>query len=263
MSAHCVAVLALTAMTAFAHAQAPVSVYAAGSLRAPLTAIAGEYEKQKGQPVKLVFGPSGLLRDRIAGGEPVDVFASANVEHPDTLVARGWASATVPFARNELCALAQPRVGLTSANMLAVLLDPQWKLGTSTPKADPSGDYAWEVFRRADALRPGAYATLIAKAKQLTGAPQSPAPPKDRNVYGMLVANGEADVFLTYCTNAQQAIAEVPTLVSVRLPENLRVGARYGLAVRRDAPPAARALAEYLVSAQGQARLATYGFAPP
>ena len=34
--------------------------------------------------------------------------------------------------------------------MLAVLLDPQWKLGTSTPKADPSGDYAWEVFRRAE-----------------------------------------------------------------------------------------------------------------
>ena len=67
----------------------------------------------------------------------------------------------------------------------------------------------------------------------------------------MLVVNGDADVFLTYCTNAQQAVAEAPSLVSVRLPEDLRVGAVYGLAVRSDAPPAARAFADYVVSASG------------
>jgi ABC-type molybdate transport system substrate-binding protein len=257
------ALCALAAMTAAAHAQQPASVYAAGSLRAPLTAIAAEFEKESGQPLKLTFGASGLLRDRIVTGEPADVLASANVEHPEALVQRGWATAVVRFARNELCALAQPRVGATPANMLAVLLDPQWKLGTSTPKADPSGDYAWEVFRRADALKPGSYALLSAKARQLTGGPQSAPAPADRSAYGMLVANGEADVFLTYCTNARQAIAEAPSLVSVRLPEELRVGAVYGLAVRKDAPPAARAFAEYLVSPKGQARLATFGFAAP
>jgi ABC-type molybdate transport system substrate-binding protein len=38
------------------------------------------------------------------------------------------------------------------------------KLGTSTPLADPSGDYAWEVFRKADALRPGAFSKLEQKS---------------------------------------------------------------------------------------------------
>ncbi|MCC6193968.1 MAG: molybdate ABC transporter substrate-binding protein [Burkholderiales bacterium] len=254
---------AIAVMTAAAHAQQPASVYAAGSLRVPLTAIAAEFEKETGQPVKLTFGASGLLRDRIAGGELADVLASANMAHPQALVQRGWSAAVVPFARNELCALAQPRVEASSTNILAVLLDPQWKLGTSTPKADPSGDYAWEVFHRADAVKPGSFAALSAKAKQLTGGPQSPPAPADRSVYAMLVVNGDADVFLTYCTNAQQAVAEAPSLVRVRLPEELRVGAVYGLAVRKDAPATARAFADHLVSPKGQARLAAFGFAPP
>ena len=45
------------------------------------------------------------------------------------------------------------------------------KLGTSTPKADPSGDYAFEVFRKAEAIKPGAQAALEKKALQLTGGP--------------------------------------------------------------------------------------------
>lgn len=250
-------------MTGAATARQPASVYAAGSLRAPLTAIAAAFEQATGPPVMLTFGPSGLLRDRIVAGEPADMLASANVEHPEALVQGGWSAAVVHFARNELCALAHPRIGATPANVLAVLLDPRWKLGTSTPKADPSGDYAWDVFRRADAVKPGSFAVLSAKAKQLTGGPQSSPAPPNRSVYALLVADGEADVFLTYCTNAQQAIAEMPSLVSVRLPPELRVSAVYGLTVRKDAPAAARAFADHLASTEGQARLAAFGFAAP
>jgi ABC-type molybdate transport system substrate-binding protein len=255
--------LALAALPVTASAQAPVHVYAAGSLRAPLTAIAADFEKAHAHPVKLTFGPSGVLRDRIARGEPADVFASANMEHPQSLTQKGWSRATAPFARNEICVLASRRVPVTTDNVLAVLLDAQWKLATSTPKADPSGDYAWEVFRRAEAIRPGAFAALEGKARTLTGGPQSPPPPPDRSVYAMLVSNGEADVFLTYCTNAQQAIEEVPSLALVRLPDNLRVGATYGLAVRKGADASAQAFADYILSAAGQGTLARFGFAPP
>lgn len=255
--------LALAALPVTASAQAPVQVYAAGSLRAPLTAIAADFEKSGAQPVKLTFGASGLLRDRIAKGEPADVFASANTEHPQSLTEKGWSRTTVPFARNEICVLASKRVPLTTDNVLAVLLDAQWKLGTSTPKADPSGDYAWEVFRRADAVRPGAFAALEGKARMLTGGPQSPPAPQDRSIYAMLVSNGDADMFLTYCTNAQQAIEEAPSLALVRLPDNLRVGATYGLATRSGAAPSAQAFADYVLSPAGQRTLARFGFAPP
>ncbi len=90
------------------------------------------------------------------------------------------------------------------------MLDPAIKLGTSTPKADPSGDYAFEVFRKADGMKAGANDALSKKALQLTGGLNSPTPPKDRSVYGMLVAGGQADIFLTYCTNALVAQRENP-----------------------------------------------------
>ena len=255
--------VALAALPMTVAAQTSVPVFAAGSLRAPLVAIASEFEKANGQSVKLTFGASGLLRDRIASGEAADVFASANMEHPQSLTDKGWSRSTAPFARNELCALASSKVNVTSANVLDVLLDPQWKLGTSTPKADPSGDYAWEVFRRAEALRAGAYKTLDAKALKLTGGPQSPPAPADRSVYAMLVTSGQADVFLTYCTNARQAVEEAPALVIVQLPDNLRVGATYGISVRRDAAPAAQAFADYVLSPAGQRTLARFGFTSP
>jgi molybdenum ABC transporter molybdate-binding protein len=243
--------------------QAPVRVYAAGSLRAPLTAVAAAFDRQAGTTTQLTFGASGLLRDRIAGGEPADVFASANMEHPAALVRLGWADAVRPFARNQMCVLAQPSVPLTTDGALEVMLAAQWKLGTSTPKADPAGDYAWEVFERAERVRPGAFATLSAKALTLTGGPQSPVPPANRSVYGMLVANGDADVFLAYCTNTRQAIAENPTLRSVALPAALSVGATYGVGARRGASREAAAFVDYLLSPAGQRALAEFGFDPP
>ncbi|MFO1302513.1 MAG: molybdate ABC transporter substrate-binding protein [Burkholderiales bacterium] len=257
-----VLVLALAVLPVTGLAQT-VIVFAAGSLRSPLTAIASEFEKTGAYKVSATYGASGLLRDRIAGGEAADVFASANMEHPQSLTAKGWSAKTVAFARNELCILASKRVPVTTQNALDVMLDPQWKLGTSTPKADPSGDYAWDVFRRAEAMRPGALAILEGKARKLTGGPNSPAPPADRSVYAMLVAGGEADVFLTYCTNARQAVDEIAGLAIVPLPDALRVGATYGIAVREGAPASAQAFADFLTSAPGQRALARFGFAPP
>jgi molybdenum ABC transporter molybdate-binding protein len=258
------AVLLAVALT-MSHADAaePIRVFAAGSLRAPLTVLAQSFEKSSGAPVHLVFGASGLLRDRIVAGEAADVFASANMEHPEALRKAGWATAVVAFTRNQLCALSGPKVPLATANALDVMLDPAIKLGTSTPKADPSGDYAWALFERAEKVRPGAYDTLSAKALQLTGGPQSPAPPANRNVYGVLVETGQADVFLTYCTNAQIAVVEVPALRLVKLPAALSVGADYGVAVRTGAPTAARAFVDYLRSPEGQGTFARFGFDPP
>ena len=63
-------------------AGAEFSVFAAGPLRAPLADLAQAYERDSGNKARLTFGASGLLRDRISGGERADVFASANMEHP-------------------------------------------------------------------------------------------------------------------------------------------------------------------------------------
>jgi len=258
---------ALIAVPAHAQSADPVRLYAAGSLRAALNEVAAAFEKADAAraPVKIVpkYGASGLLRDEIANGAPADVFASANMEHPQSLAAAGKAGTVMMFARNRLCALVRGGVAADTATLLDRLLASEIKVGTSTPKADPSGDYAFEVFRKAEALRPGAAAQLAAKALQLTGGPNSPAPPPDRSIYGVLVAEGKADIFLTYCTNAVVAARENPGQRVVALSEALSVGADYGLTVLANAPPAAQRFAAFMLSPQGQRILASHGFSPP
>jgi molybdate transport system substrate-binding protein len=261
-------VMALAALAGCATPEAPVTkeplqVYAAGSLREVFTEIARDHEARTGQKIVLTFGASGLLRERIEKGEGAQVFASADTQHPQRLAAGGaWAPPTV-FVRNSLCALTQAGVNATPQNLLETLLNPAVKLGTSTPKADPSGDYAWELFRKAEAVRAGAYAALDAKALKLTGGPDSPKPPAGRGTYAWVMEQGQADVFLTYCTNAVVAQKEVPRLKVVQVPAAFQVGAAYGLTVRRGAPAPAEAFAKALLAPPAQATFARYGFGQP
>jgi len=240
-----------------------VLLHAAGSLRSALTEVAGAFVAVSGREVQAKFGASGLLKDEIAGGARAEVFASANMEHPQALAAEKRCGPVVLFARNRLCALARPGLEVTSASLLDRMLDPQLKLGTSTPKADPSGDYAWEVFQKAEKLKPGALATLEKKALQLTGGPTSPPAPQGRSIYGELLAQGAADIFLTYCTNALAAQRENPTQQIVPLPDVLAVGADYGLTVMNGASAPAYKFAMFILSAEGQRTLAKHGFAAP
>jgi len=238
-----------------------VQLYAAGSLKGALTEISKAYEVSTGNKVEMKYGPSGLLKKEIADGAKADVFASANMEHPQALFAEKKSGPVSRFARNRLCALVKPGLNVTSANLLDRMLDPNVKLGTSTPKADPSGDYAFEVFHKAEAIKPGAQAVLEKKALQLTGAAGSAQPPAGRTVYGWHVAGGRADIFLTYCTNALGAQKENAGQQIVALPDNLAVGADYGLTVMNGASPAARQLSDFIMSAAGQKILTGYGFA--
>ncbi|HRL99109.1 MAG TPA: molybdate ABC transporter substrate-binding protein [Acidovorax sp.] len=242
---------------------APVQVYAAGSLREAFTEIARDHEARTGQKLALTFGASGLLRERIEKGEPAQVFASADTDHPQRLAARGGWQAPVVFTRNALCAITSEQISATPDTLLATLLRTDVRVGTSTPKADPSGDYAWALFRQADTLQPGAYAQLDAKALKLTGGASSPKPPAGRGTYAWVMEQRQADVFLTYCTNAVAAQAELPRLRVVQLPPALQVGAAYGLTVRADAPAAAQAFAQALRQPAAQAVLRRLGFGQP
>jgi molybdate transport system substrate-binding protein len=257
------AVVVVATMTMQAKATDPVQLYAAGSLRSALTEVATAFETATGIKVQAKFGASGTLKDQIAGGARADVFASANMEHPQSLANARKSGPVVLFARNRLCALARPGVAVETATLLDRMLDPSVKLGTSTPRADPSGDYAWEVFRRADKLRPGAFATLERKSLKLVGGPDAPTAPPGRTVYGMLIADGKADIFLTYCTNAAEAKREIDGAQIVALPEELAVGADYGLTVIAQTSSDAHRFALYVLSADGQRVLSKHGFAAP
>jgi ABC-type molybdate transport system substrate-binding protein len=127
-------------------------------------------------------------------------------------------------------------------NLLSVMLDPSIRLATSTPKADPAGDYAWEVFRKADAVRPGSRERLETKALKLTGSPGTPPAPAGRNVVAWHLGERRADLFLGYCTSAKALKTELPGAQAMELPPDLAVRADYGLTILEDtaAPRATR-----------------------
>jgi molybdate transport system substrate-binding protein len=253
-----------TCMTVHAR-PAEVSVYAAGSLRAAITEAAQAWQAaEPNARVKFTFGASGLLKERLAGGERADVFASANLDHPQALAAAGRAAAPRVFARNQLCALVASGVVVSADTLVGRMLDPTIRVGTSTPKADPAGDYAWAMFERIEQSgHRGAFNTLSGKALQLTGGPNSPPPPSDRSVYGAVMAAGQADIFITYCTGAVVAVREVPSLRSVDVPADVNVSASYGVAQLNGASAEAGRFVDFLLAPAGQAVLARHGFAPP
>ena len=92
-------VVILLAMTMSAAASDPVLLHAAGSLRSALAEVATAFAAASGQKVDAKYGPSGTLKDEIAGGMRAEVFASANMEHPQALATAGKSGPVVPSSR--------------------------------------------------------------------------------------------------------------------------------------------------------------------
>ena len=267
MKATCLplALLLMLAALPAARAQGPVHLYAAGSLTGAMTEMLAQSGLPPADRAAPVFGPSGVLRERIEAGAPADVFASADMAQPRRLANERAGMApgvgVIMFTRNSLCALGRRELGLTTDNLLDRMLDPAVRVGTSTPGADPGGDYAWAAFARAEAIHPGAEAALDAKARKLVGGPESkPLVPGKGQVEGVFLADA-ADMMLGYCSGAEAIEHSVPGLAAVPLPPALSVGPAYGLVVLTDNPAASR-FALFVMSEAGQAILARHGFQP-
>jgi molybdate transport system substrate-binding protein len=240
-----------------------VRVLAAGSLRTAISEVGEAFTRHFGWRVESSFGPSGVLRERIEKGEPADVFASADMGNPLALSKAGKAGPVVLFARNRLCAFVRPGLPTTSDTLLSTLLDPRIKLGTSTPKADPAGDYTWSMFAKADAVRAGSRAVLEAKALQLMGGPASTAPPAGSNLFAWHLREGHADIFIGYCSAGPSFTKDLPGGAVVGMPRELAIGADYGLTLLPTQNQNATALAFFILSEEGQKILSQNGFDAP
>lgn len=233
-------------------------VLAAGSLREVIGAIGAHYKQATGTAVAADFSSSGLLRERIEKGEKADLFASADMGHPLKLLADGRAMRVDMFTRNALCAFAAPKVGLTTANFVDRLLDPVVKLGTSTPKNDPGGDYTCLMFRKADTVHPGAFTALDQKAQKVVGVrgPVNGDPIADG------FKSGAINVMIGYCSGRERMAKAVPDAPPVEVPQDIAAGPEYGLAILKGADPRAEDLALFMLSPEGQQLFEQFGFAP-
>ena len=251
----------MSAMAAGVARAETVEVFAAGSLRG----VVGDLAKEAGAALNIEvnpsFGGSGSMRERIEKGERPDLLLSADLGSPRKLESQGRTVVPIiAFARNRICIVSRRSAGVTPANFIERMLARDVRLKTSTPIADPAGDYAWALFDGIDRMRPGSGAILKSKAEAVMKAVAAPAVPS-QSTAAALFASKQIDMSVTYCSAAAALEKEMPELTSLEVPPQLDPHPIYGMAVLTAKPEAMR-LALYLLSEKGQEIIAREGLVP-
>ncbi|HET9496408.1 MAG TPA: molybdate ABC transporter substrate-binding protein [Chloroflexia bacterium] len=229
-----------------------ITVFAASSLKEAFTRI-GDDLKAKGMVSDVTFNFAGsqALATQLSQGARADVFAPADRLNMDAAVASGavGAEAARPLLTNRLVVVA-PKDG--SVRSLHDLARPGLKLVLAAPSV-PAGNYSVQAL------------------ENLSAAPEYGADFDDRvlanvvsreeNVRQVLakVALGEADAGIVYATDADNG-----DVTTIPIPDAYNVVARYYVAPTLNAPnpEGARRFVAYVLSPEGQAVLAEYGFGP-
>lgn len=220
-----------------------IVVFAAASLTDSFTSIGEEFESDHPDvDITFNFAASSDLVGQINEGAPADVFASADQNNMNKLTEAGNnEDEPQTFATNSLAIIVEPGnpEGVTGVESLE---DPDLIVVTCAPEV-PIGAYSQEVFENAGVdVDPDSF---------------------EENVKGVVtkVVEGEADAGLVYATDV---IAAGDDAEGVEIPTDINVVAEYPIAVTADAPNAdgAAAFEAFVLSDDGQAVLAEYGFGP-
>ena len=127
-------------------------VFAATSLRDPLTEVSERYESESGVNVNLSFGGSQSLAQQIASGAPADALISAGMAPVDFLEERGMVS--IPHSRslrllsNELVVVTRGEMGGIDS-LRSLTSDAIERIALADPDLAPAGSYAKEALSSA------------------------------------------------------------------------------------------------------------------
>lgn len=242
-----VAALSLVFATQGVAAEA-ITVSAAASLTDAMKKIAGKFEAANpGDTVQLNFGASGSLYQQIEKGAPVDVFASADENTMNRAEDAGLVQAGTrnTFVRNTLV-LIQPVNAKNSVDSVEALHnDAVQRIAVGNPDSVPVGRYTKGALEAA-----GLWEALQGKV--------IPA----QNVRQALdyVARGEVDAGFVYGTDAALMKDKVKVVYTVPVEKPVS----YPIAVLKhgQGKAAAKRFVDLVLSAEGQAVLAGFGFEP-
>ncbi len=221
-----------------------VVVFAATSLTEAFNKIGAQFEAANpGVTVKFNYNGSSSLATSITQGAPADVFASAAPENMNTVTSASLASSTPKdFASNTgeiLVEKGNPQ-HITSVSNLA---SPGVKVAVCAPQV-PCGAVANEIFKNSG----------------VTVKPVS----EEQNVGGVVtkVTLGEVDAGIVYVTDAKANEAKA---TGVPIPAAQNATTDYPIAEIKGAPnpSGSEAFISYVLGANGQKVLASFGFMPP
>jgi len=228
---------------------AEVVVGAAASLTNAFRAVAQAYEASHPDvTVRLSFAASDVVLQQIVNGAPVDIFASADQTAMDKAIAANVIDAPTrrDFVQNEVV-LIVPIQGGEAIRSVADLKSGQvTRVTIGNPATVPVGRYTKAALERS-----GDWADLEPKLIHA------------QNVRQALdyVVRGEVDAGFVFGTDAAIASDKVRRVLSVTTPQPVR----YPIALtnRSNRGADAQALQDFILSGEGQAILAKFGFKSP
>jgi molybdate transport system substrate-binding protein len=207
-------------------------------------------QSRSGVVLRYNFGSSGELQKQIEAGAPVDLFISAAQRQMDELAQKSLINAATRrvFARNVLTVV-KPAASTLDISKPADLLGPRvQRIVVGNPKTVPVGQYAEESLKALglwDRVQPKlVYSENVRQALDY-------------------VARGEVEAGFVYTTDVPVRAAQV--VEAFRPAEDTYRPVTYPVAVVKDAkqPALAQAFIDLLVSRDGQAVLARFGFQTP
>ncbi len=237
--------------------QREVIIFAAASLAEAFSEIANQFEiEHPGSTVILNFAGSQQLAHQLSQGAPADVFASANKQQMDAAIETGrvMEGSQQPFVRNQLVVVF-PASNPGRLQSLTDLAGPGLRLIVAAPEV-PAGQYAQSFLSAAgenDAFGPtfrdGVLDNIVSY---------------EENVRAVLskIALGEADGGIVYISDLNGQTAR--QVGSIPIPGELTMVADYPIAPVNNSEinEFASLFIEFVLSAQGQEILQSFGFLP-
>lgn len=245
-------VVAALGLAPAARAEAPLTVFAAASLKESLDEAARTFEAATGQPVRVSYAASSALARQIERGAPADVFLSADLDWMDELQDKGLVDASTRsgLLGNTLVLVApagsraEP-LSLRPGLDLAPLLGARGRIALGMVDSVPAGKYARAGFESLglwDALAP-----RVAGVESVRAAL-------------MLVARGETPLGVVYGSDAR---AEPRVRVLATFPAGSHPEIVYPVArVAASRHPHAAAFVAWLHGADARAIFIRHGFSP-
>lgn len=225
-------------------------VAVAANFTKPMTEIATEFEKATGHSAKLSFGSSGRFVAQIENGAPFEVFLSAGEAEPIKLEASNMAvpASRFVYALGKLV-LWSATPGLVDSQGQVLAGGTFKHLALADPKLAPYGVAAMEVLKAkgvSDKLQ-----SLMVLGENIAQTHQ-------------FVATGNAELgFIALSQVIDNGV--IASGSSWIVPSDLHAPIKQAAVLLKlgEDNPAARALLDYLKSAQAQAIIAKYGYDLP
>lgn len=246
-----------TTETPAVQASGELVVFAAASLTEAFTALGQQFESvNPGATVTFNFANSQQLAQQLSQGAPADIFASANTRQMEVAseAERITNETEQVFANNRLVVVT-PADNPGQVETLQDLTQPGLKLVLATEGA-PVGTYSRDYLDKATQ-----HADFGATYKDEVLANVVSF---EETVKGVLtkVVLGEADAGIVYSSDITTDQAD--QVKRIEIPDELNTIATYPIAVVSNTQQLelAQAFVDYVLSADGQATLAGYGFIP-